>query len=697
MSKFYRGKSTLFDVSKHGDGLYFATDINELYVGLKDGSHRVYGSKEIITNVAFDSENAKLILTYRDNVIPVKNENEEITGYTNIAEVSLASLVNPVINEATQDESGLMSAADKANLDTLVAAYENNELGKVQGIAEDDKILDLSEEGILSATVSLSYDEDSKTIKLVGKDGADLGSVDANPFIKDGMLQDVEIVTDEETGKKYLEFTWNVTIETEVEGEKVETTKIDRIALEEIVITYTAGNGIEISDTNEISVKAGSGIKVDENGVGVKLAEGTNFLNCNNDGLSMSEITTDATKLQKEITIAGLNGTFGTGNYKNGDKIPAGTNIYDILVKILSQEIYPTDAKVSNTGNLTSKFSAPSFTLDSSGTTVEVGTKVNVTGVTGYVATPTKTSRQYSGFTNGWSLKYNINNKNEQAAQEGNEADYSNTLAVTPGEPASVSFPTEGDGAVVLVNGTYTLTRTYSGFGKTTAAEKTQTDTATIGTEKNGVVPSHDNISTCLSIAAENNLVVKEGTNKVTYKIEGPGYKGTIPASPKYYAVSNLGNAKSNVVVNAQEAKPFSNTNATAGSAEKTVTGAYYNIYQMSATPRITPVTQSSDATDTSIGVGKKYKTFNSNTKSFSITANTVAEIVILSKSLTVKTASWVSAGFTQDWIGSVKNEVGKVDFTLPDGSTVKYNKITIVASDTGDKFGTDGTLNITF
>ena len=696
MSKFYRGKSTLFDVSKHGDGLYFATDINELYVGLKDGSHRVYGSKEIITNISFDSENAKLILTYRDDVIPVKNENEEITGYTNIAEVSLASLVNPVINEATQDESGLMSATDKANLDTLVAAYENNELGKVQGIAENDKILDLSEEGILSATVSLSYDEDSKKIKLIGKNEVILGEIDANPFIKDGMLQDVEIVTDEETGKKYLEFTWNITIETEVEGEKVETTKTDRIALEEIVITYTAGNGIEISETNEISVKAGSGIKVDENGVGIKLSEGTNFLNCNNDGLSMSEITTDATKLQKEITVAGLNGTFGTGNYKNGDKIPAGTNIYDILVKILSQEIYPSDAKMSNAGNLTSKFSAPSFTLDSSGTTVEVGTKVNVTGVTGYVATPTKTSRQYSGFTNGWSLKYNINNNDEQAAQEGNEGDYSNTLTVTSGNPTSVSFPTEGDGAVVLVDGTYTLTRTYSGFGKT-EEEKTQSDTATIGTEKNGVIPSHDNISTCLSIAAENDLVVKEGTNKVTYKIEGPGYEGTIPASPKYYVVSNLGNAKSNIAVNAQEAKPFKNTNATAGSAEKTVTGKYYNIYQMSATPGITVVTKSSDATDNAIGVDKKYKTFNTNITSFEIKANTVAEIVILSKSLTVTAAEWVSAGFSQDWIGSVKNESGAVEFELPDGTKVNYNKITIVASDTGDKFGTDGTLNITF
>ena len=247
-----------------------------------------------------------------------------------------------------------------------------------------------------------------------------------------------------------------------------------------------------------------------------------------------------------------------------------------------------------------------------------------------------------------------------------------------------------------MIDGTYTLTRTYSGFGKT-EEEKTQSDTATIGTEKNGVVPSHDNISTCLSIAAENDLVVKEGTNKVTYKIEGPGYEGTIPASPKYYVVSNLGNAKSSIAVDAQEAKPISNTNATAGSAEKTVTGKYYNIYQMSATPGITAVTKSSDATDDAIGVGKKYKTFNTNVTSFEITANTVSEIVILSKSLTVTAAEWVSAGFSQDWIGSVKNESGAVEFELPDGTKVNYNKITIVASDTGDKFGTDGTLNITF
>jgi hypothetical protein len=577
MSKFFRGKSTLFDPVKHSDGLFFATDINELYVAFSDSSYRVYGSKEIITGIEFDSENAKLILTYRDNVIPVMT-GEEITGYTNVAEVSLASLVNPVIEEATQDKSGLMSAEDKINLDTLVAAYENNELGKVQGIAEDDNILDLSEDGILSAAVSLSYDEKNKRINLVGKNDTNLGYVDASPFIVDGMLNDVEIVT--EDGKKYIEFTWNVKVKTEVDGETVETTKTDRIAIEDIVIAYTAGNGIEISNTNEISVKAGSGINVDangvsvkasngiavnsngvevkagagvtvdSNGVAVKLAEGTNYITLDNSGLKVNEIKAEDTVLKEDILIAGLGSSgIGAGIYKNGDTISAGTSIYEILSNILSKESYPNanNGKVYDPSFKTT-YGTPSFSVklkqentDVSDKTVEVGTEVIISSVSGTAPTASGT-RSYSGFTNGYAT---VDNNGD-------------ATIVKNQNPPSVSVIASNN----VKDGTFTLSRSFpnNGFGQTTGSTST----------------SNVNYSGC-SIESIN-VSVKEGTNKVTCTMTGPVHTGTITASPKYYVLSNKFNYKdvAGYYVDAKAANNNMTATVANGTSTKTVTGAFY-------------------------------------------------------------------------------------------------------------------------
>ena len=690
MAKFFRGKKASFKAETHKDGLFFATDVNELYMSYEVGGEivtRVYGSEYLIKDINLVDNNT-IKIDYRDENLASKT-------------INLIEL----LQKATSEAAGLMSADDKAHFDTLWSAFESDELGKVQGIVETDKVLSVNEK-LISATVSFDYDEETKTLRLLGKNHEVegemvpyvLGTVDATPFIKDGMLNDVEVVTVD--GEKYIEFTWNIN------EDGKETLKKDRIAVEDLLISYTGGNGISIDENYAVNIDLASGtgvlnnITTKTNGedVTVTVNRSKNFLEFDNDDkLRVSAITTDASILQKDITVAGLNGTFGTGNYKNNDVIKAGTSIYDILVKILSQEIYPASgtAKVSNAGNLTSKFSNPSFTLGQSGKTVEVGTKVDVSGVTGYDPAATPTSRQYTGFTNGYSLKYNYNgNTGKQEVDNNYASDYAETISVSTGNPSNVSFPSTGNDAVTLNYGTFKLTRTYSGFGKKDSDLTTTSSVTTKAEYGDGETPV---TSASCTISGETNLVVAEGTNKVTYKMEGPGHKGAIPASSKYYVVSNLGNAKSTLSVAAQSRKSFDVTTATAGSSELSVTGSYYNIYQMSATPGITPVTQSSQATDTAVGVGKKYKTFNTNTKSFSITANTVAEIVILSKSLTVKSASWVSAGFTQDWIGSVKNEVGKVDFTLPDGSTVKYNKITIVASDTGDKFGTDGTLNITY
>ena len=59
---------------------------------------------------------------------------------------------------------------------------------QVTGVKADDPVLSLTEKK-LSATLGLSYDSENKKIKLTGINKAEIASIDATEFIKDGMLK----------------------------------------------------------------------------------------------------------------------------------------------------------------------------------------------------------------------------------------------------------------------------------------------------------------------------------------------------------------------------------------------------------------------------------------------------------------------------------------------------------------------------
>ena len=109
-----------------------------------------------------------------------------------------------------------------------------------------DKILNLSWSNVLSATVSASYNSWTKKITLYGKNSEVLSEIDCTAFIKDGMIQDVKIVTDPVgyAPWKYLEFDFNTDSGTED----------IYIALSDLAV-YTAWEWINIS-SNAISVVA---------------------------------------------------------------------------------------------------------------------------------------------------------------------------------------------------------------------------------------------------------------------------------------------------------------------------------------------------------------------------------------------------------------------------------------------------------
>lgn len=122
------------------------------------------------------------------------------------------------------DQSGNVSLSTSAN--GLKAEYQD----LITNIDSADKVLGLSATK-LSATVSMDYDSGTKTIRLKGKGGAVISTVDASDFIKDGMVQSVEL-----SGNN-LVFTFNTDAGQDVIS----------VDLSKFIDVYTAGNGVSIT------------------------------------------------------------------------------------------------------------------------------------------------------------------------------------------------------------------------------------------------------------------------------------------------------------------------------------------------------------------------------------------------------------------------------------------------------------------
>ena len=78
---------------------------------------------------------------------------------------------------------------------------------KVKTVAEGDKVLSVSDQGVLSSTMSLKYDSTKKTITLYGgseDDAHKIGEVNTTDFIKDGTLETAELVTVRTEGDKLV-------------------------------------------------------------------------------------------------------------------------------------------------------------------------------------------------------------------------------------------------------------------------------------------------------------------------------------------------------------------------------------------------------------------------------------------------------------------------------------------------------------
>lgn len=145
-----------------------------------------------------------------------------------LGSISAGAQVNVIESIKASDPNGgnklTASISGKvADITSLIDARVKGEQA-VKGVKSDDKILSLDASGMLSAAVSLVYED--RNIILKDKDGNAISTVSAAPFVKDGMLQSVTY----DASTKKIKFTWN----TDSSIAPVE------ISLNEFIDTYVA-------------------------------------------------------------------------------------------------------------------------------------------------------------------------------------------------------------------------------------------------------------------------------------------------------------------------------------------------------------------------------------------------------------------------------------------------------------------------
>lgn len=296
------GKITLANITEaEKTGTYNAVLNNGVLTWIKPSSTTVEGLNDLIIALTSRVETAESDIDALQAAVGVAAKDavgeEGSEGYE--PAVVATGLHKAIADEAARAKAaeealgGRIDAIDFVDNDELNEAikdfatktYVAEEIAKVEvpvtGIAADDKVLSVTDK-VISATVGMSYDSNNKKIVLSGKDGIELGTVDATPFIKDGMLSDVDYNADNNT----LTFTWNTD-----SGEKTDT-----VVLSDIIEPYTAGDGLDLTG-NEFSIKLADGSET--------------FLSVSSDGLKLAGITT-AIGTAKSEAIADAEGKIAT-------------------------------------------------------------------------------------------------------------------------------------------------------------------------------------------------------------------------------------------------------------------------------------------------------------------------------------------------------------------------------------------------
>lgn len=235
------------------------------------------------------------------------------------------------------------------------------------------------------------------------------------------------------------------------------------------------------------------------------------------------DLTTEATKVTKEIPVAG--GPLADLCNKQGiTSIKADTNLQDLLVTLFAKEIWPTP--VFTEGTVKSFMEPVVFSVSNSAQIVEVGTSVKVSHFDLRVSHTQTTSRKYTGLAYGYSSANNNKKESDDVQVE---------------KTASDITPSGVYGMVVTING---------------KAE-----------------PSVSGDTNHLKMD-DKTFEAIEGENSVKVECTGPKHSATFAAVPTAYPCSNFGNTKEGLTIG-HDAATITESQQPVNTATKTFIGAY--------------------------------------------------------------------------------------------------------------------------
>lgn len=191
-------------------------------------------------------------------------------------DASIAELESDKLDKDAIDASTLKFTDDKltvkvkAGTNALKIDASGNGLyveefdASVKGVKDGEHIISLGSDGMLDASLSINYDSSAKRIQLLGRDASVLSEIDATDFIKDGMIDSVELVVNPagEPAGTYLKIVFN----TESGKEPI------LVNVTSLIDVYAAGNGLQL-DGKTFSVKVSTNseefLSVDSTGIKV--------------------------------------------------------------------------------------------------------------------------------------------------------------------------------------------------------------------------------------------------------------------------------------------------------------------------------------------------------------------------------------------------------------------------------------------
>lgn len=224
-------------VTVSADGVNINTPVDTLVTGTANGTVKFNG-----TDVAVKGLNDAAYQTkkyFDDAIADAKKagtdaqtaaDAAQATADAKVASVTAtANTAITVAGTATAPTVGLKLAATQGNvtLSQTADGLKASTSFPVTGVKANDKVLSMTGTTV-GSTLNLTYDSTDKVIKLTGVDDAEIASIDATEFIKDGMVDNVTFAE----ATKTLTITFNT-----ASGKEA----ID-VDLSSLVDTYTGAN-----------------------------------------------------------------------------------------------------------------------------------------------------------------------------------------------------------------------------------------------------------------------------------------------------------------------------------------------------------------------------------------------------------------------------------------------------------------------